>query len=68
MEIDLLENLLLAGALVLFFEGALYALFPNGMKRMMISVLQMPALNLRIMGLACAVLGVFCVWLLRGGF
>ncbi|WP_025899317.1 DUF2065 domain-containing protein [Sneathiella glossodoripedis] len=63
----MLENLFLAGALVLFFEGALYALFPNGMKRMMISVLQMPSMNLRIMGLVCAVIGVFCVWLLKSG-
>ncbi|MEP3484732.1 MAG: DUF2065 domain-containing protein, partial [Sneathiella sp.] len=47
----MLEMLLLAGALVLFFEGVLYALFPDGMKRMMISVLEMPSGNLRMAGL-----------------
>lgn len=65
MEENLLDHILLAGALVLFFEGALYALFPNGMKRMMVSVLQTPSLNLRLFGLATAALGVFCVWLLK---
>ena len=61
----MLEHILLAGALVLFFEGALYALFPDGMKRMMVSVLQMPSMNLRFFGLATSVLGVLCVWLLK---
>ncbi|MCG8493749.1 MAG: DUF2065 domain-containing protein [Sneathiellales bacterium] len=59
------ELLLLALALVLFFEGALYALFPDGMKRMMISVLDMPSGNLRVMGLVAAVIGVFLVWLIK---
>ncbi|WP_206378360.1 DUF2065 domain-containing protein [Sneathiella limimaris] len=61
----MLEHLLLAAALVLFMEGALYALFPNGMKRMMISVLSMPSMSLRITGLVCAILGVVFVWLLK---
>ncbi|OUR79576.1 hypothetical protein A9Q83_04035 [Alphaproteobacteria bacterium 46_93_T64] len=61
----MLETVLLAGALVLFFEGALYALFPDGMKRMMISVLQTSSLNLRIFGLLSAIFGVVCVWLLK---
>ncbi|MEH6475903.1 MAG: DUF2065 domain-containing protein [Sneathiella sp.] len=61
----MLENILLAGALVLFFEGALYALFPDGMKRMMMSVLQTPSLNLRVFGVVSAILGVVCVWLLK---
>ncbi|MEH6496879.1 MAG: DUF2065 domain-containing protein [Pseudomonas marincola] len=65
MEVLLLENILLAGALVLFFEGALYALFPDGMKRMMMSVLQTPSLNLRVFGVVSAILGVVCVWLLK---
>lgn len=65
MEVLLLENILLAGALVLFFEGALYALFPDGMKRMMMSVLQTPSLNLRVFGVVSAILGVVCVWFLK---
>ncbi|MFT6559774.1 DUF2065 domain-containing protein [Sneathiella sp.] len=62
----MLDMLLLAGALVLFFEGILYALFPDGMKRMMISVLGMPSSSLRISGLVAAIAGVFFVWLLKG--
>ena len=59
-------DLLLAAALVLFFEGALYALFPDGMKRMMVSALNTPSHILRIFGLAMAVLGVVGVWLIHG--
>ncbi len=67
----MLELFLLAGALVLFFEGILYALFPDGMKRMMISVLDLPSGNLpsgnlRMAGLFAAVAGLFLVWLIRG--
>ncbi|MBL4667258.1 MAG: DUF2065 domain-containing protein [Sneathiella sp.] len=61
----MLEHVLLAGALVLFFEGALYALFPDGMKRMMVSVMQTPSLNLRVFGVVSAVVGVICVWFLK---
>lgn len=64
-ETILLETLLLAAAFVLFFEGALYALFPDGMKRMMISVLEMPSHNLRIAGLVAAVIGVLAIWLIK---
>ncbi len=62
----MLEMALLAGALVLFFEGVLYALFPDGMKRMMISVLEMPSGNLRMAGLVAALLGLFLTWLIKG--
>lgn len=62
----MVTDFLLALALVLFIEGALYALFPDGMKRMMISVLDTPSHVLRTFGLVVSVLGVFFVWLLRG--
>nr|WP_281351330.1 DUF2065 domain-containing protein [Sneathiella litorea] len=55
----------MAAALVLFFEGALYALFPDGMKRMMVSALNTPSHILRIFGLVFAILGVIFVWLIR---
>ena len=61
----MLELILLAFALVLFFEGALYALFPDGMKRMMVSVLQMPSNNLRITGVVAAVIGVVIIGLIK---
>lgn len=62
----MVTDLLLAAALVLFFEGALYALFPDGMKRMMVSALNTPSHILRIVGLGAAILGVVFVWLIRG--
>jgi hypothetical protein len=60
------ELLISAFCLVLVVEGALYALFPDGMKRMMTQVLEIPSPSLRIAGLAAAVLGVFLLWLVRG--
>jgi uncharacterized protein len=43
----------------------LYALFPEGMKRMVVQMLAVPAPMLRAVGLAAACLGVGLVWLLR---
>lgn len=59
------REILLALALVLFLEGALYALFPDGMKRMMVSVLQTPSSVLRTVGLCVAVIGVITAWLIK---
>jgi len=59
------ENILLAAALVLFLEGALYTLFPDAMKRMMLSVIETPSSTLRIVGLISSVLGVIGVWLVK---
>jgi len=61
--IDLLTALALAVAL----EGIAYALFPDGMKRMMMIAIEQPAANLRAAGLTAAVVGVGVVWLFRGG-
>jgi len=52
--------------LVLALEGALYALFPDFMRRMAAQVLQAPGDTLRIAGVISAVLGVAVVWLVRG--
>lgn len=60
------ELLISALCLVLVIEGALYALFPDGMKRMMAQVLEIPSSAMRIAGLAAAVLGVLLLWLVRG--
>jgi hypothetical protein len=62
MYIDLLTAL----ALVLVIEGALYALFPAGMLRMMETARELPPPALRAGGLVAAVVGVLLVWLLRG--
>jgi len=62
----LLGDLTIAFALVLVFEGVLYALFPLQMKKFMIKMVEMPVTILRNSGLAAAVIGVILVWLLRG--
>jgi uncharacterized protein YjeT (DUF2065 family) len=59
-------ELLLALALVLVIEGVLYALFPEGMKRAMITVLEQPATVIRPVGLGVALFGLFLVWLIKG--
>lgn len=52
-------------ALVLVFEGILYALFPDGMKRAAARAMTVPPHVLRAAGLLSAALGVVFVWLLR---
>jgi uncharacterized protein YjeT (DUF2065 family) len=52
--------------LILVLEGALYALFPDAMKRMAAQVLEAPADTLRVVGLVSAALGVGIVWIVRG--
>jgi hypothetical protein len=51
--------------LILVIEGALYALFPQGMKRIVLQVVHQPASTLRAAGLAAAFLGFAIVWLMR---
>jgi uncharacterized protein YjeT (DUF2065 family) len=59
------EDLATALALILVIEGALYALFPDAMKRMLARVLTVPAGSLRVAGLVSAVAGVVIVWFIR---
>ena len=61
-----MDDLLTALALVLVIEGGLYALFPEGMRRMMVQMQEIPESRLRTIGLFGAIAGVICVWLLRG--
>jgi uncharacterized protein YjeT (DUF2065 family) len=61
-----MADLLTALALVLVIEGGLYALFPEGMRRMMAQMQEIPENRLRAIGLIGAVIGVAAVWLLRG--
>lgn len=60
-----MTDLASALALAIAVEGILYALFPDGMKRMMASVFDMPSSSLRVAGLMAAVLGVGLVWVIR---
>ncbi len=61
-----MTDLLVALGLVMVIEGLLYALFPEGMKRMMQQLLTLPSEQVRSAGLVFAVIGVGIVWLLRG--
>ncbi|MGY9002124.1 MAG: DUF2065 domain-containing protein [Rhodospirillales bacterium] len=59
-------DLLTALGLVLVIEGAVYALFPDAMKRITTQMLQVPSTSLRSAGLFAAVIGFGVVWLVRG--
>lgn len=59
-------DFLAALGLAVVIEGALYALFPAHMKRMIVSVLALPEDKIRLIGLVMAGVGVLTVWLVRG--
>ncbi len=61
----MIDDLLMALGLILALEGALYALFPNGMKKMMHIVMAQPTESLRMTGMATATVGVAIVWALK---
>jgi uncharacterized protein YjeT (DUF2065 family) len=60
-----MKDLWTALGLVLVIEGVLYALFPDGMKRLVAQMMSVPAPVLRVVGLAATCLGVGAVWLVR---
>ncbi|MEF2073552.1 DUF2065 domain-containing protein [Consotaella aegiceratis] len=62
-----MTDLFAALALIFVIEGALYALFPEAVRRMGRSVQDISETKLRAGGLAAAVFGVLLVWLVRGG-
>lgn len=59
---NLLTALGLALGLAIALEGALYALFPAAMRRVIARALDQPENTLRIGGLVAAVAGVALVW------
>ena len=61
-----MSDLVTALALAVAIEGALYALFPEGMKKMMLHAIAQPPSHLRTAGVAAAAVGVAIVWLVRG--
>ena len=65
MGASAVTDFLTALALVLVIEGLLYALFPEAMRRA-IAALELDGATLRMAGLAAAVIGLLCVWLIRG--
>lgn len=62
---DFWPALITAIGLVFVIEGAVYSLFPEGMKRMMTRALELPIARLRSVGLLMALFGLLIVWLVR---
>jgi uncharacterized protein YjeT (DUF2065 family) len=54
------EIVLTALALILVIEGVIYALFPDGMKKVMAAMQEIPASTLRSFGLSAAALSPIC--------
>jgi uncharacterized protein YjeT (DUF2065 family) len=50
---------------VLVIEGALYAAFPNGARRMLARIIEMDERQLRLSGLGALAAGLFIVWIAR---
>ncbi|MGN6489479.1 MAG: DUF2065 domain-containing protein [Devosia sp.] len=61
-----MTDFLAALALAIVIEGLLYAAFPEHMKKMLASILSMPASTIRAVALACALVGLALFWLVRG--
>lgn len=59
-------DLLTALGLMFALEGALYALFPDGMRQVMLRVIGMSAQHLRIGGIFMAAFGFVIVAVLKG--
>ena len=58
-------ELIVAIGLILVLEGALYALFPDGMRKMAMQVGRVPTSSLRTAGLLAATIGVGIIWLVK---
>lgn len=56
----------MAFGLVFVIEGALYALFPDQMRRFMAMSLSLPPDQMRTAGLVALLIGFLIVWLVRG--
>ena len=59
------DELITAIALILVIEGGLYALFPEGMRKMAMQIEKVSPSALRSAGLLAATVGVGIVWLMR---
>ena len=61
-----MTDLFAALGLVFVIEGIVFAAFPQGAKRSMAAALDLSDRQLRIIGLASAIVGIVIVWLVRG--
>ncbi len=60
-----MKELLLALCLAMMLEGLIYALFPNGMRRLMQVFLEASEAAIRMTGLGAAAVGLGLIWLIR---
>ena len=60
-----MKELLLALCLAMVLEGMVYALFPNGMRRLMHAFFEAPEAAIRLTGLGTAAVGLGLIWLIR---
>lgn len=60
-----MKELLLALCLAIALEGMIYALFPNGMRRLLQTFLEASEAAIRMTGLGAAAVGIGLIWLIR---
>ncbi len=61
-----MKELIIAIGLLLFIEGALYALFPAKMKNILKTVEKLPSSQLRTGGLLFSLIGFVIIWYFKG--
>ena len=60
-----MKELIIAFGLFLFIEGILYALFPSGMKNMLLKLNDVTNSQLRTGGLIFTVIGFIIIWYIK---
>ena len=60
-----MKELIVAFGLFLFIEGILYALFPSGMKSMLLKLNDVTNSQLRTGGLIFTVIGFIVIWYIK---
>ena len=63
-DLDLPNLILLAFALVFIFEGILYSLFPNYMKKVSIFILNLSLDRIRFLGFIFCFIGIIILYLI----
>jgi len=53
---------LIGFALILVVEGLIYAIAPEGMKKLLLRMVELPASTLRTAGLFSVILGLLLLW------
>lgn len=61
-----MKDFVAALGLVFVIEGLIFAALPGPAKKAMMSVVETPEAQLRVVGIGSAVIGLILVWLVRG--